>query len=47
MNYYRKQSKNARLKSENLVWLKIVSFTILMLAVAMFGPEIVKFLNNY
>jgi hypothetical protein len=45
MNYYRKQSKNASLRGEKWVWLKIVSFTILMLAVAMFGPEIVKFLN--
>lgn len=45
MNYKRTQSKNARLRSENWTWFKIVSFTIFMLFASLFGPELLKLLK--
>jgi purine-cytosine permease-like protein len=47
MNYKRTQSKNSSLRGEKWTWLKIVSFILLMLLVAIFGPDLLKLLNNY
>jgi hypothetical protein len=42
------QTKTFKTKAtyEKWAWLKIVSFTLFMLSVAMFGPDLLKFLNN-
>ncbi len=44
MNYYRKQSKNASLRSEKKEWVKITLFLFFILIVVFFGPDIVKIL---
>ena len=45
MNYYKKQSKNTHLKGEKWAWVKITLFVFFMLAVSMFGAEILKLIN--
>lgn len=41
----RTQSKNARLRSENWAWVKICLWMTFCLFLAMFGPDLLKFLK--
>jgi len=46
MNYKRTKIKNASLRGEKWAWVKIYSWILFCVALALFGGEFIEFLNN-